>query len=60
MICLPSSSLSVNEMTILDLQIYGTSNIQNIPFISDSCIPLYNFSYTYDYIMSTSTSFIDR
>ncbi|XP_072981109.1 glycosyltransferase BC10 isoform X5 [Typha angustifolia] len=28
-------------------------------FLSDSCIPLYNFSYTYDYIMSTPTSFID-
>ncbi|URD89293.1 Core-2/I-Branching enzyme [Musa troglodytarum] len=28
-------------------------------FLSDSCIPLYNFSYTYHYIMSTSTSFID-
>lgn len=28
-------------------------------FLSDSCIPLYNFSYTYGYIMSTSTSFID-
>ncbi|XWS44149.1 hypothetical protein CRYUN_Cryun15aG0019700 [Craigia yunnanensis] len=28
-------------------------------FVSDSCIPLYNFSYTYDYIMSTSTSFVD-
>ncbi|XP_008784999.1 glycosyltransferase BC10 [Phoenix dactylifera] len=28
-------------------------------FLSDSCIPLYNFSHTYDYIMSTSTSFID-
>ncbi|GER36873.1 Core-2/I-branching beta-1,6-N-acetylglucosaminyltransferase family protein [Striga asiatica] len=26
-------------------------------FLSDSCIPLYNFSYTYDYIMSVSTSF---
>ncbi len=25
-----------------------------------SCIPLYNFSCTYDYIMSTSTSFVDR
>lgn len=29
-------------------------------FVSDSCIPLYDFSYTYDYIMSTSTSFVDR
>ncbi|KAI4350659.1 hypothetical protein L6164_005093 [Bauhinia variegata] len=28
-------------------------------FLSDSCIPLYNFSYTYDYIMSTRTSFVD-
>nr|DAD30860.1 TPA_asm: hypothetical protein HUJ06_009711 [Nelumbo nucifera] len=28
-------------------------------FVSDSCIPLYNFSYTYDYIMSTSNSFVD-
>ncbi|GLT31926.1 hypothetical protein SLA2020_066250 [Shorea laevis] len=28
-------------------------------FLSDSCIPLYNFSYTYSYIMSTSTSFVD-
>ncbi|KAH9790863.1 glycosyltransferase bc10 [Citrus sinensis] len=28
------------------------------PF-NDRCIPLYNFSYTYNYIMSTSTSFVD-
>ncbi|XP_042454524.1 glycosyltransferase BC10-like isoform X1 [Zingiber officinale] len=28
-------------------------------FLSDSCIPLYNFSYIYKYIMSTTTSFID-
>ncbi|GAB4846721.1 Glycosyltransferase bc10 [Ancistrocladus abbreviatus] len=28
-------------------------------FLSDSCIPLYNFSYTYEYIMSASTSFVD-
>ncbi|KAI6700731.1 hypothetical protein NL676_015055 [Syzygium grande] len=28
-------------------------------FLSDSCLPLYNFSYTYDYIMSTATSFVD-
>ncbi|KAF5943415.1 hypothetical protein HYC85_017492 [Camellia sinensis] len=28
-------------------------------FLSHSCIPLYNFSYTYDYIMSTPTSFVD-
>ncbi|GFP99742.1 hypothetical protein PHJA_002118300 [Phtheirospermum japonicum] len=28
-------------------------------FLSESCIPLYNFSYIYDYIMSASTSFVD-
>ncbi|XP_043724196.1 glycosyltransferase BC10-like isoform X3 [Telopea speciosissima] len=28
-------------------------------FLSDSCLPLYSFSYTYDYIMSTPNSFVD-
>ncbi|XP_042499271.1 glycosyltransferase BC10-like [Macadamia integrifolia] len=28
-------------------------------FLSDSCLPLYNFNYTYDYIMSTPNSFVD-
>ncbi|EPS59218.1 hypothetical protein M569_15592, partial [Genlisea aurea] len=28
-------------------------------FFLYSCIPLYNFSYTYDYITSSSTSFVD-
>lgn len=28
-------------------------------FLSDSCIPLYNFTYIYDYMMSTPTSFVD-
>ncbi|KAI7724883.1 hypothetical protein M8C21_025809 [Ambrosia artemisiifolia] len=32
---------------------------ERFAFLSDSCIPLYNFSYTYDYIMSASTSFVD-
>ncbi|CAN6452032.1 unnamed protein product [Victoria cruziana] len=32
---------------------------QKFVFLSDSCIPLYNFSYVYDYIMSSSTSFVD-
>ncbi|XP_031500257.1 glycosyltransferase BC10 isoform X2 [Nymphaea colorata] len=32
---------------------------QRFVFLSDSCIPLYNFSYIYDYIMSSSTSFVD-
>ncbi|KAF5945077.1 hypothetical protein HYC85_015305 [Camellia sinensis] len=28
-------------------------------FLSDSCIPLYTFSYMYDYLMSITTSFVD-
>ncbi|KAF5199931.1 Glycosyltransferase bc10 [Thalictrum thalictroides] len=35
------------------------SDNQRFAFVSDSCIPLYNFSYTYDYIMSTPSSFVD-
>ncbi|PIA61794.1 hypothetical protein AQUCO_00200055v1 [Aquilegia coerulea] len=35
------------------------SDNQRFAFVSDSCIPLYNFSYTYDYIMSTPNSFVD-
>ncbi|KAL8097739.1 hypothetical protein AgCh_030745 [Apium graveolens] len=34
-------------------------NNERFLFLSDSCLPLYNFSYTYEYIMSTSTSFVD-
>eukprot|EP01018_Ginkgo_biloba_P008937 Gb_12469 [translate_table: standard] len=32
---------------------------QRFIFLSDSCIPLYNFSYTYNYVMSSSESFVD-
>lgn len=32
---------------------------QRFAFVSDSCIPLYNFNYIYDYVMSTRTSFVD-
>ncbi|KMZ66152.1 hypothetical protein ZOSMA_2G01640, partial [Zostera marina] len=32
---------------------------KRLVFVSDSCIPLYNFSYTYDYIMSSPNSFVD-
>ncbi|XP_026387288.1 uncharacterized protein LOC113282486 [Papaver somniferum] len=35
------------------------SNNERFVFLSDTCIPLYNFSYTYEYIMSTSNSFLD-
>ncbi|GFP86970.1 hypothetical protein PHJA_000840800 [Phtheirospermum japonicum] len=29
-------------------------------FLSERCIPLYNFCYIYDYMMSASTRFVDR
>ncbi|XP_078169659.1 glycosyltransferase BC10-like isoform X2 [Carex rostrata] len=34
-------------------------NNDRFVFLSDSCIPLYNFNYTYDYIMSSTRSFVD-
>eukprot|EP00249_Psilotum_nudum_P018524 c26849_g1_i4 orf=471-1547(-) len=36
-------------------------NPENERFVllSDSCIPLYNFTYTYEYIMSSPKSFVD-
>ncbi|PWA84249.1 Glycosyl transferase, family 14 [Artemisia annua] len=47
------------EIILLRHALMDPSN-ERFAFVSDSCIPLYNFSYTYDYIMSTSTSFVDR
>lgn len=32
---------------------------QRFILVSDSCVPLYNFSYTYNYVMSSSKSFVD-
>ena len=32
---------------------------QRFILVSDSCVPLYNFSYTYDYVISSSKSFVD-
>ncbi|GJY32353.1 putative glycosyl transferase 14 [Tanacetum coccineum] len=46
------------EIILLRHALMDPSN-ERFAFVSDSCIPLYNFSYTYDYIMSTSTSFVD-
>ncbi|KAH9322242.1 hypothetical protein KI387_016881 [Taxus chinensis] len=32
---------------------------QRFILVSDSCVPLYNFSYIYDYVMSSPKSFVD-
>ncbi|CAK9161773.1 unnamed protein product [Ilex paraguariensis] len=52
------ASMILAERILLQNALVDPSN-ERFVFLSDSCIPLYNFSYTYDYIMSTSTSFVD-
>ncbi|XP_057983863.1 glycosyltransferase BC10 [Malania oleifera] len=52
------SSMIQAERVLLKNALVDPFN-ERFVFLSDSCVPLYNFSYTYDYIMSTSTSFVD-
>lgn len=52
------ASMIQAERVLLENALMEPSN-ERFVFLSDSCIPLYNFSYTYDYIMSTPTSFVD-
>ncbi|XP_010667217.1 glycosyltransferase BC10 isoform X6 [Beta vulgaris subsp. vulgaris] len=52
------ASMIQAERILLQKALVDHTN-ERFVFLSDSCIPLYNFSYTYDYIMSTPTSFVD-
>lgn len=52
------SSMIEAERILLRSALTDLSN-ERFVFVSDSCIPLYNFSYTYNYVMSSSTSFVD-
>ncbi|MQL85523.1 hypothetical protein Taro_018042 [Colocasia esculenta] len=52
------SSMIQAERILLKNALRDPSN-RRFAFVSDSCIPLYNFSYIYDYIMSSSNSFVD-
>ncbi|GMH16654.1 hypothetical protein Nepgr_018495 [Nepenthes gracilis] len=52
------ASMIQAERILLESAIVDPYN-ERFVFLSDSCIPLYNFSYIYDYIMSTATSFVD-
>ncbi|KAL9684194.1 hypothetical protein QQ045_021628 [Rhodiola kirilowii] len=52
------SSMIRAERVLLEHALTDPLN-ERFVFLSDSCIPLYNFSYTYDYIFSTPTSFVD-
>ncbi|KAK9117223.1 hypothetical protein Sjap_016170 [Stephania japonica] len=52
------ASMIQAEHLLLKNALNDTNN-ERFVFLSDSCVPLYNFSFIYDYIMSTSTSFVD-
>uniref|UniRef100_A0A7N0TH24 Core-2/I-branching beta-1,6-N-acetylglucosaminyltransferase family protein n=2 Tax=Kalanchoe fedtschenkoi TaxID=63787 RepID=A0A7N0TH24_KALFE len=52
------SSMIQAERILLEHALMDPLN-ERFVFLSDSCIPLYNFSYTYKYIFSTPTSFVD-
>ncbi|KAL9254153.1 Glycosyltransferase BC10-like protein [Drosera capensis] len=52
------ASMIQAERILLENALMDPDNARFV-FLSDSCIPMYNFSYTYDYIMSSSTSFVD-
>ncbi|KAG9140718.1 hypothetical protein Leryth_006906 [Lithospermum erythrorhizon] len=52
------ASMIQAERILIQNALMDPSN-ERFVFLSDSCIPLYNFSYTYNYIMATSKSFVD-
>ncbi|XP_024029525.1 uncharacterized protein LOC21403435 isoform X1 [Morus notabilis] len=52
------ASMIEAERILLRRALKDTYN-ERFAFLSDSCIPLYNFSYIYDYVMSTPNSFVD-
>eukprot|EP00252_Welwitschia_mirabilis_P017329 TRINITY_DN38400_c0_g1_i1.p1 TRINITY_DN38400_c0_g1~~TRINITY_DN38400_c0_g1_i1.p1 ORF type:complete len:361 (-),score=35.63 TRINITY_DN38400_c0_g1_i1:398-1480(-) len=52
------ASMLQAERTLLREALKDPTN-QRFLFVSDSCVPLYNFSYIYGYIMSSPKSFVD-
>ncbi|KAL9663290.1 hypothetical protein QQ045_028130 [Rhodiola kirilowii] len=65
--CISSSSCLVSwgganmidaEKLLLNAALQDPAN-QRFVLLSDSCVPLYNFSFIYTYIMSSSRSFVD-
>uniref|UniRef100_A0A1D1XVY1 Protein translocase subunit SecA 1 n=2 Tax=Anthurium amnicola TaxID=1678845 RepID=A0A1D1XVY1_9ARAE len=52
------SSMIEAERLLLRAALGDLSN-QRFALISDRCVPLHNFSYIYNYLMSSSKSFID-
>ncbi|RZC56992.1 hypothetical protein C5167_015830 [Papaver somniferum] len=47
------------EKRLLGLAFQDPDN-QHFVLLSDSCVPLHNFDYVYNYLMDTNVSFIDR
>ncbi|GAB2240046.1 hypothetical protein Droror1_Dr00020564 [Drosera rotundifolia] len=52
------SSMIEAERLLLDAALEDPAN-QRFVLLSDSCVPLYNFSYIYKYIMASQRSFVD-
>ncbi|KAK8916227.1 hypothetical protein KSP39_PZI022486 [Platanthera zijinensis] len=52
------ASMILAERILLHNALKDATN-ERFLLLSDSCIPLYNFSYIYEYVMSTPTSFVD-
>ncbi|KAJ6333793.1 hypothetical protein OIU77_009638 [Salix suchowensis] len=52
------SSMIEAERLLLDAALEDPAN-QRFVLLSDSCVPLYNFSYIYSYLMASPQSFVD-
>ncbi|XP_052735133.1 glycosyltransferase BC10 isoform X3 [Vigna angularis] len=52
------SSMIQAERLLLEAALEDPSN-QRFVLLSDSCVPLYNFSYVYNYVMVSPKSFVD-
>lgn len=52
------SSMIAAERLLLEAALEDTAN-QRFVLLSDSCVPLYNFSYIYSYLMASPRSFVD-
>ncbi|GKV01981.1 hypothetical protein SLEP1_g14477 [Rubroshorea leprosula] len=53
------SSMIEAERLLLGAALKDPEN-QRFVLLSDSCVPLYNFSYIYKYLMASQRSFVDR
>lgn len=52
------ASMIQAERLLLDAALQEPAN-QRFVLLSDSCVPLYNFSYIYSYLMASPRSFVD-